>query len=147
MIKKHLLGSFLILVVLLSSCTAYKDKIYFQGVNRSVDAESKIVSIPATTIQVGDILVLNVKSLNADGSAIFNTDAEKSASAYLVNSSGEIQLPLAHNVKVAGYTFVDAAARIKAAIGPFLKEPEISVSLVNFRIAVLGDVAHPDNIS
>ncbi|WP_330859182.1 polysaccharide biosynthesis/export family protein [Mucilaginibacter sp.] len=159
--KNQLLTTFLVLMVLLTSCASYKENIYFHGLERNPEMSYKITNFSPPTIQPGDVLALTVKSLNADGSAIFNTgapttsakgkDGAASASSpsdgYLVNKDGEIQLPLVHGVKVSQLSLEEAAATIKSKITPFLKEPEVSVSLLNFKVSVLGDVAHPDVLS
>lgn len=160
--KNQLLTTFLVLMVLLTSCASYKENIYFQGLERNPEMSYKITNFSPPTIQPGDVLALTVKSLNADGSAIFNNSSGSASSAkgkdgnssvasgsdgYLVNKDGEIQLPLVHSVKVSQLSLEEAAATIKNKITPFLKEPEVSVSLMNFKVSVLGDVAHPDVLS
>jgi polysaccharide export outer membrane protein len=161
MMKNQLLTTFLVLMVLLTSCASYKENIYFQGLERNPEMSYKITNFSPPTIQPGDVLALNVKSLNADGSAIFNSSSSSAGTAkgkdsnspasensgYLVNKDGEIQLPLVHSVKVGQLSLEDAAATIKNKITPFLKEPEVSVSFMNFKVSVLGDVAHPDVIN
>ncbi|WP_413668465.1 polysaccharide biosynthesis/export family protein [Mucilaginibacter sp. Mucisp86] len=159
--KNQLFATCVILMVLLTSCASYKENIYFQGLERNPEMSYKITNFSPPTIQPGDVLALTVKSLNADGSAIFNSSPATISSAkgkdsdgpaapatgYLVNKDGEIQLPLVHSVKVGQLSLEDAAATIKSKITPFLKEPEVSVSFMNFKVSVLGDVAHPDVLS
>jgi len=161
MMKNQLLTTFLILMALLTSCASYKENSYFQGLERNPEMAYKITNFSPPTIQPGDILSLSVKSLNSDGSAIFNSGAvttakgkdgssSSAASAndgYLVNKDGEIQLPLVHGVKVGQLSLEDAAALIKGKISPYLKEPEVSLAFTNFKVSVLGDVAHPDVIT
>lgn len=157
--KNQLLTTFLVLMVLLTSCASYKENIYFQGLERNPEMSYKITNFSPPTIQPGDILALTVKSLNSDGSAIFNSGSGSTTSAkgkdagssspsgndgYLVNKDGEIQLPLVHGVKVGQLSLEEAAAAIKSKISPYLKEPEVIVTLLNFKVSVLGDVAHPD---
>lgn len=152
--KNHLLIAFVIVATLLSSCASYNKNLYFQGVERNPEKSYKINNFTPSTIQVGDIIGINVKSLNSEGSAIFNTGSvssskEKDASSsaggagYLVDKNGEIQLPLVHNIKLSELTLVEAQAVIKKAITPFLKEPEVTVTLMNFKISILGDVNKP----
>jgi len=161
MMKNQLLTIFLVLMVLLTSCASYKENIYFQGLERNPEMSYKITNFSPPTIQPGDVLALSVKSLNSDGSAIFNSgaptttakgkDGGGSASSpgdgYLVNKDGEIQLPLVHGVKVGQLSLEEAAAAIKSKISSYLKEPEVTVTLLNFKVSVLGDVAHPDVLS
>lgn len=162
MMKNQLLTTFLVLMVLLTSCASYKENIYFQGLERNPEMSYKITNFSPPTIQPGDVLALSVKSLNSDGSAIFNSGAPTTTAAkgkdgggsasspsdgYLVNKDGEIQLPLVHGVKVGQLSLEEAAAAIKSKISSYLKEPEVTVTLLNFKVSVLGDVAHPDVLS
>lgn len=163
MMKNQLFATCLILMVLLTSCASYKENIYFQGLERNPEMSYKITNFSPPTIQPGDVLALTVKSLNSDGSAIFNSGSASTASAakgkdgssaapsgndgYLVNKDGEIQLPLVHGVKVGQLSLEEAAAAIKSKISSYLKEPEVTVALMNFKVSVLGDVAHPDVLS
>ncbi|GAA4316645.1 polysaccharide biosynthesis/export family protein [Mucilaginibacter gynuensis] len=156
--KNHLYkGLLFVIIAVLSACTAQKDTSYFQGLKRNSELSYKINNYSPLTIQSGDILALNIKSLNSEGSAVFNTaaaagagDAKGAAGAaggYLVSEKGEIELPLVHSLKVSGLTLVQAQATIQKAITPYLKEPLVTVSLVNFKISVMGDVSHPDVFS
>src|SRR5205814_5567994 len=101
----------------------------------------------------------SVKSLNPEGSAIFNADNGASAAAgssgsagstpsgYIVDSKGNIELPLIHSVKVVGLTLPEAESTIQKAITPFLKEPIVTIHIANFKITVIGDVGGPGTIS
>jgi polysaccharide export outer membrane protein len=112
-------------------------------------------------------LGLNVKSLNPEGSAIFNLDNGPSSSGsggsssggssggssgssgngqssgYLVDKNGDIDLPLVHKIKMDGLTLAEAQSKIHDAILPYLKEPTVTVKILNFRITILGDVGAP----
>ena len=162
--KHYYLNFFLVLAVVLSSC-AYRNASYFQGLDRNANISHKIDNYAPLTIQAGDILALHVKSLSPEGSAIFNTDVSDSApsgnaansssssgssssgggaSGYLVNQQGEIELPLIHNIKVIGMTIEEVQNTLQKAVLPFLKEPIITVHIMNFKITVLGDVTNPN---
>jgi polysaccharide export outer membrane protein len=154
---KHYLLIFLsFLFIALSSCSP-KPQIYFQGLNRS-DIGHKIENYSPLTIQPGDVLGLSVKSLNPEGSAIFESGGSSSSSGsatsgggggggslagYKVDQKGEIQLPLVHNIKLSGLTLAEAQNVIQQAITPYLKEPIVALNLLNFKISILGDVSHP----
>jgi len=157
--NSYLLNLFLVLVIALSSCSPYQNSMYFQGLDRNSSISHKIDNATPLTIQTGDVLSINVKSLNPEGSAIFNADnsaATSSGSAgssggstpsgYIVDQKGNVNLPLIHGVKVVGMTLPEAQSTIQAAITPFLKEPIVTVHIVNFKITIIGDVAAPGTI-
>jgi polysaccharide biosynthesis/export protein len=151
--KNHLV-TVIVLITLLTSCSSYKKNIYFQGIPRNSEEGYAIKNFSPPTIQPGDLLGINVKSLSSEGSAIFNTGSpsggEKNAGSaataafgYLVDKNGDIQLPLVNNLKVSGYTLSEAQALIKKAIARLLKEPDVILTFMNFKVSVFGDVAAP----
>jgi len=91
------------------------------------------------TIQPEDILSVNVVSLNPGAWQDSTNKAE-----YLVSQAGEIQLPFIGNIKVSGLTATIAQTQIQERLRAYLKKPIVNVRIVNFKISVLGDVAHPD---
>lgn len=134
--RKNLHLSFLFcltLVAFFSSCVDQKQIAYFQkGVNQSDTINVAQAYIP--TIQTGDILAVTVSSLNPIASSFFNPFsigqtqdnslssgvsstnpllAQSSASGFLVDASGKIELPIIGNIKVAGLNTSDAKDTIK----------------------------------
>ena len=158
--KHYNLRFLLILAIVLSSCSPYHNSAYFQGLDRNSGISHKIDNYSPLIIQTGDILSLNIKSLNSEASAMFNTDATISSasnnstpgsstpsgggSGYLVDKNGEIDLPLVHKLKVVGMTIEEVQGAIQKAVVQYLKDPTVSVHLMNFKITIMGDVGKPD---
>ena len=122
-------------------------------------------------IQPGDILAINVGSLNPVASSFFNPysntpissdnssvasgglsgagvsaapiTAQSSAPGFLVDSAGAIELPLVGTVKIAGLNTSDARDTIKNRLKTYLKEPTVNVRFLNYKISVMGEVARP----
>jgi len=61
----------------------------------------------------------------------------------MVDEKGTIQLPLVGSVKIEGLTTTEARELIQSKLINYLKEPVVSLRLINFRVSVLGDVARP----
>ncbi|AUD02595.1 polysaccharide biosynthesis/export family protein [Spirosoma pollinicola] len=155
------LGSWISLLVvilsvgLLNGCTSAKKLVYFQGVT----AQDDTVSIQETfipTIRKGDVLSVQVSSLNAEASAYFNpvsmADASVASAAanplartigYAVADDGTIKLPLIGQLSVIGLTNAKAGDLITSKLRNYLKEPTVNVRNLNFRISVLGEVSRP----
>ncbi|MFD2569139.1 polysaccharide biosynthesis/export family protein [Spirosoma soli] len=139
----------------LEGCTSAKRLVYFQGTTAREDT----VAIPQPfipTIKKGDILSVQVSSLNPEASGFFNpvsmADNNSAAnvnnplartSGYLVADDGTIKLPLVGQLAVEGLTNAKASELISSKLKVFLKEPTVNVRNMNFRISVLGEVAHP----
>lgn len=145
-------------VLLLSSCgVQYKQVPYFQNLRDSGMMQETINNYSILKIQKEDILAITVASLNVEASAIFNlgntssiqgnstanTSPINTANGFKVDQSGNIQLPLVGTVHVAGLTTEAARELVQSKLLPFLKEPVVSLRLINFKVSVLGDVARP----
>ena len=71
------------------------------------------------------------------------------AYGYTVSNEGIITLPAVGQVSVAGLTTDEAARRIEQSIinAKLIKDPEVTVRLLNARVAVLGAVKSPQVVS
>lgn len=144
----------------MSGCVSPKQLVYFQPKPGELDTLA-IAARYEPKIQLGDVLTVQVNSLNQEATAFFNpyvsfasTDRMQVTSAgsmsqmpaqtgYLVDKNGNIELPLVGKISVANLTTVEARDRIREKMQPFLKEPTINVRNQNFRVSVLGEVARP----
>ena len=142
-------------LLLLESCTSAKKLTYFQSITGREDT-LQIAQVYVPVIKIGDVLAIQVSSLNAEASAYFNpaSVAESGAAitpgnplvrtpGYLVDADGTVKLPLIGQVPVDGLTNGDAAKLIQNELLPYLKEPTVNVRNLNFKISVLGEVARP----
>jgi polysaccharide export outer membrane protein len=142
----------------LSSCgVQYKQVPYFQNVADSGMVQEVITNYQVLKIQKDDILAITVASLNTEASAIFNmgntssiqngagtnVNPASNSNGFLVDQNGAIQLPIVGSIQVAGLTTSAARELIQLKLEPFLKEPIVSLRLINFKISVLGDVSRP----
>ena len=145
----------LTLIFCIISCGNAQKATYFNS-----QGDARIVSnvqIPQTNIQPNDILGISVSSLNPEASAIFNTPnfsyanastasgATLQATGFLVDANGDIQFPILGSVKAAGLSANQLRLKITDSLinRKLLVDPIISVRLLNFKVTVLGEVAHP----
>lgn len=141
--------------VLLEGCSSAKRLVYFQqGTTRDDSITIPEPFIP--TIKKGDLLSVQVSSLNAEASAYFNPAAVADVTAtagaanplarssgYLVGPDGTIKLPLVGELMVADLTTARVSELITGKLRSYLKEPTVTVRNLNFRISVLGEVSRP----
>ncbi len=137
----------------LSGCTTAKDILYFQDIDQvtpeKIPAEyepvikkddklSIIISGPDKSV----ILPYNF-TLNANGQV--SGDPAQSVVPYLVDSDGCIDMPGLGRIKVEGMHRTDLVEFITNTLidQGLVKEPVVSVSFLNFRITVLGEVRNP----
>jgi polysaccharide export outer membrane protein len=158
-------------ILILTSCVNQKQIAYFQkGVNQSDTIAVAMAYVPK--IQPGDILAINVGSLNPIASSFFNpfstmpvtTDntsggingvaspgagsvsnaiAPSVAPGFLVDSAGTIELPLIGALEVSGLSTSELREIIKKHLITYLKEPTVNVRFLNYKISVMGEVARP----
>jgi polysaccharide export outer membrane protein len=152
MIKK---ATFLLLFFLISlvfnSCEPYKHTPYFQDLPQAMVLNQDIENHSLIAIQPNDLLGISVSSLSEEAQLFtpsptritINTNDDQSQEGYLVNHRGEIQLPLLGSLKVAGLTTTEINELISKKLKGHLKEPVVNVRLLNFKVAVFGDVAKP----
>jgi len=148
----------IITVLFMSSCgVKYKSVPYFTDLPADSTIQEQIKNQTILKIQKNDILAITVSSLNPEASAIFNLGTTSSiqgnttpninptntSNGFMVDDAGTIQLPLIGSVKLEGLTTSEARTLIQNKLVNYLKEPVVSIRLVNFRVSVLGDVAKP----
>jgi polysaccharide export outer membrane protein len=138
-IKCLMLGLFLFALTL-TSCTSYKKILYFQDAKYSNGKPDKITNFKPLTIQPSDILSVSVTRLNH----LAYNDSIGREVGYSVDIDGNIKLPLLGKVPVAGQTTSAAEEQIQNKLKPFLKNAEVIVHMMNFKVSVMGDVARPN---
>lgn len=148
-------GAIIFLTVSLGGCTSAKKLVYFQGTTTRDDT----MTMPEPfipTIRKGDVLSVQVSSLNTEATTYFNpasmadgngstvpTNSLGRMSGYLVAADGTIKLPLIGQVVVVNMTTASAGELISSKLKSYLKEPTVNVRNLNFRISVLGEVIRP----
>lgn len=133
-------------LILNESCITRKDISYFQDISDST-AVQQITQKFQAVIQPGDILSIYVTSLSKEASSFFNLVGESTdqqvANTYLVDASGNIEMPLVSSVNVAGMTTEEAKAEVKKLLEQYLVDPTVSIRIRNFKVTVLGEVKVP----
>ena len=144
------------LIVMLEGCTSARKLSYFRG----DAAKDDTIAIPKPylpTIKKGDVLSVQVSSLNAEASGFFNPVSMAVTSTpttgtpnplapntgYLVAEDGTIKLPLVGKVAVTDLTTGQVSDLVGDRLKTYLKEPSVNVRNLNFRISVLGEVSRP----
>lgn len=150
---------FFFVLGLLSSCNTTSKVAYFQNVpDAGYKSTLPIVEAP---IQKNDILTINISSLNTEASAVFNPAANTLATVgstagtqilaggYLVNSDGNIQLPIIGTVTAAGLTKKELKESITNVLlnKKLLIDPIVDIRYVNFEVTVVGEVNKPTVIT
>lgn len=152
-----LVTTFLILAVF-TSCGTQREVAYVSDAER--DSAQAILSSFAATIHPGDRLYIYVNSQTPESVVPFNEETNKVVSGirgntsdnivdgYLVSSEGTITFPVLGSLPAAGMTHDSLAHEIESRLsdGGYVTDAVVSVRLMNFRVAVVGEVAHPQEL-
>ncbi|WP_338875461.1 polysaccharide biosynthesis/export family protein [Spirosoma sp. SC4-14] len=158
---KYILLSCMLGSQILTSCVSTKQLSYFQQEPGKVDTLT-VAARYTPTIQPGDVLAVQVNSLNPEASAFFNpytafavsertvpanttasTTPLAPVSGYLVDNNGMIELPVLGKVNVKGKTVNELKDQLRESLKEYLKEPTVNIRNQNFRISVMGEVTRP----
>ncbi|MEP7142006.1 MAG: polysaccharide biosynthesis/export family protein [Ferruginibacter sp.] len=148
------------IIICIASCTSTKETTYFFNANDTTIL-SRMEDTISPVIQKNDILSITITSLNAEASSIFNltnntntstvtsAGSSQTGSGYLVNSDGNIQLPILGNFLVAGSTRKEVKDLITATLlqKKLLIDPIVTIRHLNYEVTVIGEVGKPTVIN
>jgi polysaccharide export outer membrane protein len=139
-------------VLLFTSCVSNKNIVYLQ--NDTIN-QKEVSNTYTTVFKPDDILQIAVSSSELKASIPFNLPAVSTTLTgsvlgqpqqlpYLVDSKGEIDFPVLGKIKIGGLTREEAIDMLTKKLSPkYLKDLNINIRIINFKINVLGDVARP----
>lgn len=145
------------IAVLASSCRTGKELALFQDINTEETGKAQEVRTAAfdpLKLQTDDQIQVVISSISPEAAQLFNLMSsavitgnnnltQNMQSIYSVSPSGNVTIPVIGDVQVAGLTTDEAKAEIKNAVSEYLKDAVVSVSLINFRVTVMGEVLRP----
>jgi len=155
-----------LIVTVLTSCASTKNIAYFQNISNGVRDTSETINLtPETpTIEPDDILLITVSGASSAAAAPYNQNAGVSAPTYigatstaasvygraadtqlgyLVDQDGDINFPILGKLKLKGLTLIKAQDTLQDLLASSLKAPLVNIRFLNYKITVLGEVAHP----
>jgi polysaccharide export outer membrane protein len=133
----------------LTSCRSPKEYLYLQESEKYTP--NGLTPNFEATIQPDDILQISIVSQNPEAAQAFNqkqnvsdvTNKNIQAQGFLVNKDGFISFPILGSIKVAGYTRSALVENLKSRVSPYVTDAEVTISVLNFKITVLGEVGSP----
>ena len=116
---------------------------------------------PDYLLQPNDIVSIFVSSLDAKSTEVFNipnsftissatiTGVNTNINGYLINTEGNIQMPMIGTIQAAGITKKQLKENITKIINDkkLLVEPIVHIRHLNYEVTVLGEVGKPTVIS
>ncbi len=153
--KKIPIYTILIFLIALTSCHQRKKVIYLRNIATAKDSLSEYQSNKSIyKIQPGDILYVQLISLDDNINKIYNISDARSSLGYQqqsnlylkgfsVRDSGYIDLPIIGKVKVVNKTISEAKDIIFNKAKKYLKTPNLIVKLISYKYTLLGEVRRP----
>ncbi|MBR6841414.1 MAG: polysaccharide biosynthesis/export family protein [Prevotella sp.] len=150
---------FLLLVatVMLSSCGSVKNVAYLQN-SDYIDFNHSEYLYDAR-IMPKDVLTITVNTVNPEAAEPYNLIVRStlrtgssigtsggSLQTYLVGNDGTIEFPVLGTLQVGGLTKAQCEQMIHDKLRPYMnaaENPVVTVRMANYKISVLGEVAHP----
>jgi len=140
----------IITLIGLFSCTPQKKLIYLKNAETGIHETGQQFIY---TIRPGDILAVNVFSVNEKASEMFRFPSSASGGGlqqmgaamhgFTVSDSGNVKLPTVGEVKMLGLTLEQAGALLEVKIREIFPDAVVDVKLLNFKITILGEVNRP----
>lgn len=157
MFQRNYLATIIILVAVLfgSGCTQYKKVVYMRDHYEVKDTAMRSISIEESgdmKLMTGDNLYVNVYGVDLGQIEIFKkqnsynqnfTEYSLAMQGYIIDRSGEIELPIVGKLKVVGKTLSEAKDLIQNSIDEYIVGAVVEVRLLSFQVTVLGEVRRP----
>jgi polysaccharide export outer membrane protein len=140
-----------------SSCIPHKKILYLQ--QQADEVDTILFSRPDYRLKSGDILYIQVLTLDEKSYAMFNSDRSGQRTTtqggggignpqmflygYNIDDEGNVTMPVVGKVNVSGKTLDEANKYIEELVGEFLIGATVLVKLVNFSVTVIGEVGSP----
>lgn len=153
--------SAILLLFVLSSCVSNKRTVYFQG-EPAVKSDIYKLNNEPYKIQVGDVLLIDIKSIdpqmvslfqpNVTGNAIQSNVTSNSGSinGYTLDRHGNIRLPYLGELNVLGYTVTEVREKIENGLKLFIKNTDglfVEVKQAGIKFIVTGEVGAPGTVN
>uniref|UniRef100_F4C899 Soluble ligand binding domain n=1 Tax=Sphingobacterium sp. (strain 21) TaxID=743722 RepID=F4C899_SPHS2 len=148
---------FLLLTILFCSCSQKRNLVYFSDLKDSTAYQKAIIQTNQPKIQEGDLLGINVSTLNPESNLLFNTgtlqslgkggslgsEGNATIQGYLVDQKGQINFPVIGKISLVGKTKEEATDYMAEQLKSYVKDPIVNIRFLNFRVTVVGEVNKP----
>ena len=145
-----------LLAIWLQSCVSKKEILYLQDADQYAYQN---IEYESSKIQPNDILSITVSALVPETAIPYNVQTNATTTSpsldilklqgYLVSKEGTIVFPVLGKIEVGGNTTSQIGKILENLLeqGGHLKEPIVSVRLLNAKVTILGEVKNPGTYS
>ncbi len=142
---------YILVALTLAGCTTKEDFVLFHDTNVSQpQAHRSVVDISKAPryeykIQPHDRISITMYNHPELGTNSVSSQ-KQDINGVLVNSAGNIRLPLIKSVHVAGLSQTQAQKKIEKAYSAYLEDAELNLEVLNKRAYILGEVKKPGEV-
>lgn len=145
--------SFFCIILELVSCKAPEKVLYLQDLTQPM--EQALKETEEVKVQKDDLLQIYIFAQNPEAAKPFNmmamvsemgtSSSNSEQAAYLVDANGCIDLPILGRMSVEGKTTQEIKSVIAQQLVQknLIKEPVITVRILNFKVSIMGEVKNP----
>ncbi|MEO6328412.1 MAG: polysaccharide biosynthesis/export family protein [Ginsengibacter sp.] len=130
---------------LVSCVSSKKNVLYFENLPKDTILYNLVTKDFEIKIRKGDVINIAVTSLSTEASLVFNSPqvaagGANSGSGYMVDLDGNVLYPKLGVIHVEGMSPTELRDRLLKDLLPYLKDPAITVTFVNHKIVIIGEV-------
>lgn len=146
----------LLIIALTYSCGQYKRFTYIQPSEANSKDTIFIKDYTEYKLQPADILKIDVLSMDKNVTEMFNSEMTKNLTSttgisnsgfyligYSIDNEGNLNLPILGKLKVAGLTVSETRNLIQKLAVEYIKDAQIEIRLLSFKVYFLGEFARP----
>lgn len=147
----------LLATIVLASCNTRKNMAYLRDLENQATLEGTPPPPKEIKIRPEDNLYISVKTINPEINELFSasssgeigpgtrweSQASQHINGYQIDPQGNINLPIIGNIHLAGLTLNQAQEAVQKQANEYLKDANIQVKLLNYKVSVLGEVNSP----
>jgi polysaccharide export outer membrane protein len=138
----------------LGGCVSQRKLPYLQDAQLSTTQPKEVANPrPLYKLHAGDVLNIRVQSVQPVLSDIFNVPGPQVVmsgdpgvlylTGYVVDDNGTVTLPTVGKVKVQDLTVDQAQALVQQKVSAYVRDANVLIKLLSFKITVLGEVRQP----
>lgn len=137
------------LLLLFTGCADKKKLVYLQGIENQKNYDKSLKY--EIKLQPDDLLSIVVTAENPEVTTPFNLPViqgdvvanSQTGRTFLIDNDGYIDYPVLGRIKLGGLTRTEATEKVTKLVSNYINEPIITMRIMNYKISVLGEVAHP----
>ena len=145
----------IIFIIVLSSCVSQKKvKMLQEKTTKEYTAQFENAKSTTYRLQTGDHLYIRVYSVDPNTSKFFQSDfpylmnsTYQYLNTYVVDEFGFISFSFIEKLYVKGLTVLEVKEQVQKQLDSYFKEATVYIKLVNYQVAILGEVRSPGNFT